>query len=143
MKGERMEARKRAKNELRPIKDMDSDIKSIELEIERLMTIATKMTPSYDANKISVSRRNKIEEAIIKMEDYREKLTDLVLRDLEYKNRCLNKIEQIEPPSLQKFLIYYYYQGKTLEQISELIDKTPRWTYELFCSALDEYAKIS
>lgn len=138
-----MDGRKKAKKELKPIKEMDKDIKSIEMEIERLMTIATKMTPSYDANKISVSRKNKIEEAIIKMEDYRARLTDLMLRDLDYKNRCLNKIRQIEPPSLQKFLIFYYYQGKTLEEISEIIDKTPRWTYELFCSALDEYSKIS
>lgn len=132
--------RKEAKNELRPIKDMESDIKTFELEIERLMTVATKMTPNY--NPIgSNSHKNKIEEAVIKIDDYKTRLTNLTLKSLDYKNRCLNKIQRIEPASLQKFLILYYYQGKTIEQIAELIDKTPRWTYELFCTALDEYAK--
>ena len=137
------DARKRAKNELRPIKDVESDIKSIELEIERLYAVATKMTPSYDANKVSVSQKNKIEEALIKIEEYKSRLSVMMLKHLDYKNRCLNKISRIEPKSLQKFLILYYYQDKTVEEISEIIDKTPRWTYELFCSALDEYAKIS
>lgn len=141
MKGEKM-TRKEAKNELRPIKDMEKDIRSIELEIERLTIVATRMTPSYDADKISTAQRNRLEEAVIKMVEYKERLSSLMLRNLDYKNRCLNKIQMIEPQSLRKLLIYYYYQGRTLEEISELIDKTPRWTYELFCSALDEYAKI-
>ena len=134
--------RKEAKNELRPVKDMEKDIKTIEQEIERLTVIATRMTPSYDADKISTAQRNRIEEAVIRMVEYKDRLTGMMLKSLEYKNRCLNKIQRIEPQSLQKFLIYYYYQGRTIEEISEMIDKTPRWTYELFCAALDEYAKI-
>lgn len=133
--------RKEAKNELRPIKDMEKDIASVELEIERLMAIATKMTPNYDADKISTTQKNKIEEAVIKMEEYRSRLTRMVVKNLDYKNRCLNKIQLIEP-KYQKYLIYYYFQGRTVEEIAEMIDKTPRWTYELFCIALDEYAKI-
>lgn len=135
------ELRKKAKNELRPIKDMDSDIRSYELEIERLMAVATKMTPSYDGDKVSTSQRNRIEEAVIKMDEYKRRLAQAVIDSLDYKNKCLNKIALIQPKSLQKFLILYYFQGNTLEEISEIIDKTPRWTYELFCSALDEYAK--
>ena len=134
--------RKQAKNELRPIREMNADVRSVELEIERLMTVATKMTPNYDAIG-GGSYHNKIEEAVSKIEEYRGRLSCLLLESLEYKNRCLNKIEKIEPKSLRKFLILYYYQNKTLEQIAEIIDRTPRWTYELFCSALDEYAKIS
>lgn len=135
--------RKEAKNELRPIKELDKDIRSYEMEIERLMTIATKMTPSYDSDKVSTAYRNKVEEAVIKLEEYRVKLARAMIKSIDYKNRCLNKIALIEPKSLQKFLIYYYYQDKTVEEISELIDRTPRWTYELFCTALDEYAKLS
>lgn len=135
--------RKEAKNELRPIKEMDKDIRSYEMEIERLMTIATRMTPNYDPDKVSATFRNKIEEAVIRMDEYKTRLTRTMIESIDYKNKCLNKISRIEPKSLQKYLIYYYYQDKTVEEISELIDKTPRWTYELFCSALDEYAKLS
>lgn len=135
--------RKEAKNELRPIKEMDKDIRSYEMEIERLMTIATRMTPNYDPDKVSTAFKNKIEEAVIRMDEYKTRLTRTMIESIDYKNKCLNKISRIEPKSLQKYLIYYYYQDKTVEEISELIDKTPRWTYELFCSALDEYAKLS
>lgn len=134
--------RDEAKNELRPIKEMESDIKSVELEIERLMTVATKMTPSYGAPG-TAAHRNRMEEALIKMEEYKSRLSSLMVASLDYKEQCLIKIKQIQPESLRKFLILYYYQDRTMEQISEIINKTPRWTYELFCSALDEYAKIS
>ena len=135
--------RKEAKNELRELRYLDSRVKHIELEIERIETIATKMTPSYNADKPSGSYHNKIEEALIKKEEYKSRLAKWVVKQLDYKNRCLNKIEQIEPPSLRQFLILYYFDGMTIEKISEEIDRTPRWTYELFCSALDEYAKKS
>jgi len=135
--------RKEAKNELREIRSMDSRIRSIELEIERIEAVATKMTPNYDANKVTGGYHNKIEEALIKKEDYRKRLANWMLRQLDYKNKCLNKIEQIQPASLQQFLVYYYFDGFTMEQIAENVNRTPRWTYELFCSALDEYAKIS
>ena len=135
--------RREAKNELRPIKEINADIRTMELEIERLMTVATKMTPNYDPNLGSSSYHNKIEEALIKIDKYRGRLSHLMLESLDYRNKCLNKIEKIEPKSLQKFLVLYYYQDKTLEQVSEIVDRSPRWTYERFCSALDAYAKIS
>ena len=133
--------RKEAKNELRPIKEMEADIKSVMMEIERLDAIRTRMTPTYDADKVSGTMSNRIEEATIKILDYRERLATLTTKKLDYMDRCLNKIEQIEPSSLRMFLRLYYFDGMTIERISEIIDKTPRWTYELFCSALDEYAK--
>lgn len=133
--------RKEAKNELRPIREMETDIKSVLLEIERLDAIRTRMTPTYDANKVSGTMSNKIEEATIKILDYRERLATLTTKKITYMEKCLEKIEQIEPTSLRMFLRLYYFDGMTIERISEIVDKTPRWTYELFCTALDEYAK--
>lgn len=134
--------RREAKQELRPIKDMESDIRSVEQEIERLMTVATKMTPNYGPSG-SPSHKNKLEEAIVQIEDYRLRLTSLVRDSLDKKNRCLNKVAQIQPASLRKILILYYFQDMTLEKVAEAIDKSPRWTYTMFNVALDEYAKIS
>ena len=134
---------KEAKKELRPIKDMAKDIKSVEDEIERLMAVATKMTTSYDPINISGTPKNKMEEAIMKLEDYRSRLSGLILRDLEYKNRCFDIVTKIEPRSLQKILLYYYFQDKTMEQTAELIGKSYQWTYELYKTALEKYAEIS
>ena len=134
--------REEAKRELKPIKKMQYQIRSIELEIEQLMAVATRMTPNYDGNKVQGTPRNKIEEAAIKVEEYREKLSKVLLKSLDYKNRCLNKIEKMETGTLRSILIYYYFQNKTLEQTAEELDKSYQWTYELFQSALDEYAKI-
>lgn len=134
--------RDEAKRELKPIKEMESRIRSIEEEIERLMTVATKMTPNYDGNKVTGSPRNKIEEATIKIEEYRAKLNKILLKSLDYKNRCLNKVERIELGTLRTILILYYFQNKTFEQVAEELDKSYQWTYELYKTALEEYAKI-
>lgn len=134
--------RKEAKRELKPIKDMERDIRSLELEIERLMTVATKMTPNYDGDRVSGTPRNKIEEATIKIEEYRGKLSMMLMNHLDYKNRCLNKVEKIRPKSLQTILIHYYFQDKTMEQTAELIGKSPRWTHTMFDEALDKYSEI-
>lgn len=141
-KGEEGMTRKEAKRELRPIKDMDSEIRSIELEIERLMAVATKMTTNYDGNKVTGTPKNKIEEAVVKLEEYRGRLSRMLLKSLDYRNMCLNKIEKIEPASLRKILLIYYFQDKTIEQTAEEIDRSVRWTYEMYSSALDEYAKF-
>lgn len=134
--------RKEAKRELRPIKDMDSDIRSIEMEIERLMAVATKMTANYDPMNVSSTPNNKMEEAILKIEEYRSRLSKMLLKSLDYRNACLNKIEQIEPASLQKILVLYYFQDKTIEQTAEAINHSVRWTYDMYTTALDKYAEI-
>lgn len=134
--------REEAKRELKPIKDQENEIRSFEEEIERLMALATRMTPSYDPNKVSGSPSNRLEEAIVKIEEYRSRLSKMILANLDYKNRCLNKVQKIEPTTLRTILIYYYFQDNTLEQTAEKLDKSYQWTYELFKSALDEYAKL-
>ena len=134
--------REEAKKELNVIRHMDSRIKSIELDIERIEAVAMKMTPSYGAPG-TAAHRNRMEEALIKKEEYKSRLANWILKQLDHKDMCLTKIEKIRPESLQQFLMFYYFDGLTMDKISEIINKTPRWTYELFCSALDEYAKIS
>ena len=133
--------REEAKRELKPIKEMESRIRSIEQEIERLMAVATKMTPNYDGDRISGTPKNRIEEATIKIEEYRGKLSKILLKSLDYKNFCLNKVEKIETGTLRSILIYYYFQNNTLEQTAEKMDKSYRWTCDMLSSALDEYAK--
>ena len=132
-----------AKKELRYIKDIEKDIRSVELEIERLMTLATKMTPSYDIVNSSGGHKDKIAEALIRIDEYKTRLTKLVKEDIEYKNRCLGKVRQVEPRSLGTVLFYYYFMNYTMEKTAEKIGKSYQWTYTMFQSALDEYAKIS
>lgn len=134
--------REEAKRELRPIKDMESQIRSIEEEIERLMAVATKMTPNYEGDRITGTPRNKIEEATIKMEEYRGKLSRMLIKHLDYKNNCLNKVEKIGTGTLRTILILYYFQDKTFEEVAEAMDRSYQWTYEVYKMALDEYAKI-
>jgi len=131
-----------AKRELRPLKELAKDIQSVEDEIERLMAIATKMTTTYDPINVESTPKNRIEEAIVKIDDYRERLSKLLLEIIDYKNKCLDKIEQIEPKSLQKILLYYYFQNKTIEETAELMGKSVRWTYEIYNMALEKYSEI-
>jgi hypothetical protein len=135
--------RDEAKRELKPIKEMESRVRSIEQEIERLMAVATKMTPTYDGDRVSGTPKNRIEEAAIKIEEYRGKLAKALIKSLDHKNKCLNKVEKIERGTFRTILILYYFQNKTLEQVAEEIERSYQWTYEMFTMALDEYAKIA
>jgi len=134
--------REEAKKELRPIKDIEADIKSVELEIERLMTIATKMTPSYEYH-TSGSQKNRIEEALIQIEEYRGRLANKIVESIDYKSKCLEKVNRIRPKTLQTVLMYYYFMDYTMEKTAEAIQKSYQWTYTIYQSALDEYCKIS
>ena len=135
--------REEAKKELRFLKTLDVDIRAAEQEIERLMTVATKMTTNYDPVNISGTPRNKLEDVIIKMDAYKANLNKYLLNYLDKKNECLNKVQKIETGTLRSILIYYYFQNKTLEQTAEEINKSYQWTYELFQDALDAYCEIS
>jgi hypothetical protein len=134
--------REEAKRELRPLKEMQKDIQAVEDEINRLMTVATKMTTNLDALP-SGTPQNKIEEALIKIEEYRGRLTNLLLKSLEYRTRCLAKVELIHPASLRKILIYYYFQNFTLEKTAEELDRSYQWTHTMLQTALDKYSEVS
>ena len=133
---------KEAKRELRPLKDMAKDIQAVEDEIERLITVATKMTTTYDPVNVSSSPGNRMEEALVKLEDYKGRLSNLVVESLAYKNKCLDKVYQIEPKSLQTILLYYYFQNYTLEKTAEMIGKSVRWTHDMYTTALEKYSEI-
>lgn len=135
--------REEAKKELRPIKEMESDIRSVELEIERLMTVATKMTPNYEGTSVMGGSGNRTEDAIIKIEEYRGRLSNLIMASLDYKAQCLNKVEKIYPRTLRSVLMFYYFSDNTMEKTAELLGHSYQWTYSMFQSALDEYCKIS
>lgn len=133
---------KEAKRELRPLKDMAKDIQSVEDEIDRLWAVATKMSTGFDPVVVTGTPNNRMEEAIIKLEDYKGRLSKLLIDSLDYKNKCLDKVEKIQPRSLQKILIYYYFQNFTLEKTAELLDRSVRWTYEMYKTALEKYSEI-
>jgi len=135
--------RDEAKAELRPIKRMKHDVKPVKLEIERLMTKATKMTASYDAVISTSFHGNKIEEAMEKLEKCWDRVAKAITLDVAYMDFCLDKVEQIKSRTLREILVYYFFMDYTLEQTAERIGKSYQWTYELYKSALDEYAKIS
>ena len=135
--------REEAKKELRPIKGMKHDIKPVKLEIEKLMARATKMTASYDAILTSGYHGNKIEDAMVKLERYWDRLAKLITIDVDYMDMCLDKVERIRSRTLREILVYYFFMDYTLEKTADLIGKSYQWTYELYKSALDEYCKIS
>lgn len=121
---------------------MAKDIQSVEDEIDRLWAVATKMSTGFDPVVVTGTPNNRMEEAIIKLEDYKGRLSKLLIDSLDYKNKCLDKVEKIQPRSLQKILIYYYFQNFTLEKTAELLDRSVRWTYEMYKTALEKYSEI-
>lgn len=135
--------REEAKNELRIVKKIKHDSRPVNLEIERLMTKATKMTASYDAVISTSFHSNKIEEAMEKLERHWDRLAKIITLNAAYMDHCLDKIEQMKSRTLREILVYYFFMDNTLEQTAEKIGKSYQWTYELYKSALDEYAKIS
>ena len=130
-----------AKKELRYIKDIEKDIKSVELEIERLMATATKMTPSYDGVSSSGGHKDKIADTLARVEDFRSRLTNLMNESLDAKNKCIGKLENVESNTLRSILRYYFFMDFTLEKTAEMIDRSYKLTYVMYQSAIEEYAE--
>jgi len=134
---------KEAKKELWRLKDMERDLKCIRDEIERIMTVATKMTPGYDITPVSGTPKNKIEEALVKVDEYKSRLSRKMIEEVDYCMMCQDKVDKIETRTLRTIINYYFFQDKTLEQTAELLGKSYQWTYELYKTALEKYAEIS
>lgn len=132
-----------AKKELSEIKALSRDLRSVEEELESLYSIATKMTVDYDRINVMTNAKNRLEEVMAKIDDYKSRLEMLIVEMLEKKQRCLGKLEKIEPRSLQTVLLNYYFRNMTLEQTAEAMGKSYRWTYDIYTTALEKYAEIS
>lgn len=131
-----------AKKELHIIKEIQKDIESVEEELEKYRSMATRMTTDFDKISVQTSARNRLEEAVIKIEDYTNRLSVLLVEMLDYKQRCLSIVEKIEPPSLRRVLLVYYFANNTLERTAEIVGHSYQWTYDIFSSALEEYCKV-
>ena len=79
----------------------------------------------------------------MEIEEYRGRLSSLLIEHVKYKNRCLEKVRKIEPVNLQKVLIYYYFNDFTLEKTAEVLDRSYQGTYKMFTTALKKYCEIS
>lgn len=133
---------KEAKNELMVLKTYAKDLESVEEELEKYRTIATKMTQSFEPINVQTTAKNRLEEAVIKIEDYTSRLSKLVLELMDYKARCLEIVEQIKLPTLRSVLINYFFLNNTLERTAEKMGHSYQWTYDLYVSALEEYCKV-
>lgn len=130
-----------AKKELMVIKTYQKDIESVEEEIEKYRAIATRMTQSFDSISVQTSPRNRLEESLIKIEEYTSRLSKILIELLEYKEKCLAVVERIELPTLRTVLLNYFFANNTLERTAEKMGHSYQWTYDLYVSALEEYCK--
>lgn len=127
---------------LKQIREIELIIDTYEEEYEILMSRLTSTTVKPKEVNVMSSKEDTLPEDIEELIELKKKINKSINEYAKMKIDAKMMVDQIENFLYQSVLIKYYFQHKTLEQISCEIDKTYQWTCELRDRALDEFEKI-
>lgn len=132
-----------AKEYLRQLKQIDNMINARMLERERLMTYATRMTPTMSHTKgAGGEAADRVSDTVEKMIELSSKIDSEIDRLVDLKNEARELIKQMQNENQKIVLSMYYLSNLTLEQVAENMGISCRWARILHGWALKEFEKI-
>lgn len=133
-----------AKAYLSQIRLIDSRINDGLEDLERLNSIATKVTSALDGEMVSGTRNpDKMTDIVAKIIELKEDINSLVDKFVDTKREATELLSKVKNPIHYKILYSRYVLYKTWEQIAAEINFSYQWTStSLRDSALLEFAEI-
>ncbi len=130
-----------AKEYLRDVYEVNKKINAKLDYIERLETIATKMTPSLQVDKVQTSKTETNEDTIIKLIGAREELRKLVDDHFEIQKKAIEMINKLEDGVLQEILIYRYLFAMSFTEIANKLNYSHSHIKNLHNKAIKDLEK--
>lgn len=106
------------KEYLRQYKYLDNRINRQLEEIQRLKSLAEKITPTYSDMPKSHNEQNQIQSAVEKIMILEHELDVLIDKYIDLRREIENKISAVDDLKLQDILKYRYIDGLTFEAIA-------------------------
>ena len=107
-------------------------------EIDRIRSLAEKVTQSFGGDCVQTSVRNNQENMLVALADIEAEVREDIEKLHGIKRVVQNAIEKVEDGKLRNLLHYRYICGMTFEQIAVNMDKSWRWTVSLHGRALEK-----
>jgi hypothetical protein len=132
-----------AKEYLKRIRELDIKINDGVEELERLKSMATKVTSAMDGEVVSSSKNpDKLTDVVAKIIKLQNELNRAVDKYVDIKIDAIGLLSEVENPTHYKILHSRYVLYKTWEQIACEIGFTYQWVCQLHGVALLEFEKI-
>ena len=131
-----------AKTYLRKAKVLQIEIRQIEREIAQNFTEATSITPSLSESVSSTKDPHKLERFIMREETLQLKLSDRY-KKIDKMREEIELLTGDDTEILRTILIDHYFNGRTFEQIADLIPMSLRNVHRYHGRALLEFGKLA
>lgn len=127
-----------AKEYLSQYHDMQTRIRRLTLEIERLETMLTSGAIRYDKDKVKTSPTNKREQVMADLADRKVELQSMREEAARIMCDVCDMIGRVQPEELALVLQLYYIEGLPMEEIAHRLHYNIRWTYQLKSDGLEK-----
>lgn len=122
---------------------LDKRINSKLEQVSMLRDMATKATSTFQAERVSGTRqRSPMENAVVKIIDLENDIDRDIDKLVDLKLELISFISRLENPTYRLLLELRYLEGKTWEEVAEIMNYDLRLVYRLHGRALQEAEKL-
>ena len=130
-----------AKEYLRQLKTLDCLIKAKELEKERLMALAGKVSVSL-SEKVQGGSGGSMEDTIIKATELGEQINADIDKLVSLRNEARGLIDKLDNNNFKTILSMYYISNVTFRQIAKHMNYSIGGVFKMHGHALKDFGKI-
>lgn len=130
-----------AKEYLRQLKTLDCLIKAKELEKERLMALAGKVSVSL-SEKVQGGSGGSMEDTIIKATELGEQINADIDKLVSLRNEARGLIDKLDNNNFKTILSMYYISNVTFRQIAKHMNYSIGGVFKMYGYALKDFGKI-
>lgn len=129
---------KEKKDYLKRYQKINKEIEQLLLEKSEILSLGTKITPTYTDTPKGIGERDKVQSTIEKLEEQEEKIDKKIDLLHEVKTDIEKVIQSVEDDTLKLLLRYRYINGLTWEKIAVTMNYDYRWILRLHGKALNK-----
>lgn len=126
---------------LRRVTELDTALRIIDMQIERMESCLQGHAIRYDADKVQTSPEDRVAEVVANMDDLLKRRARLRLEMSRAVTACADLIATVKDDRKQLVLHYRYTSGFRWHEIARALGCSERHVYRLHDSAIDQLTR--
>lgn len=133
----------KAMRELKGYRQITKRISEMRERVAALMALATRATPSLEAERISgTGERSRVEQAMITKVDLERQLREMIAEQDEKRYRIQSAVAAVQDPRERRLLELRYIDGRSWHSVMTRLEISETWSRVLHERALAHFAEI-